>query len=526
MMNAHSAKKIMNKGLISIIALNIALALVSFLKDTLLASYLGTSGSADTLFTAFFLPDAIGFNILGQTASLVLVPFFVTQLSEYKRKEALGVAYIAVFASVIISFLTSLILLVGENNSFMGLISGGDYNNIDKPLSLILLKVLIPILYIIPIAYICIAYLNAQDRFIATAIAPLIYNACILFMVVLCMVLKVPAKKGVILISAAISFAALLMAVYLFTVAGVFKYKLLIKSSLVESLRHVVKIRKLGNQAIFFVLIFTLYQSVLFFERFIASKISPGGISALNYSYRLAQFPLWVFISALLVVILPDLSRHNALENYKELYNKLHNAWLILLLFITPVAILLFLMRNEVLSLVFLRGAFGQDSLKLTSQIMAGYSLSIIFQSLSYLLLRLYLVYGKMGKVFLAYLVSSVINISFDLVAYRYLGLQTIGIGAMLGWFVNMLLLFFLDETQMKKQILMKEIRIPVIIIGSNILALLVGILVKGILETQVVFSGITLKVLILVVVCSLMYLAVYILILMKFKIIQRILRY
>ncbi|MDD3173063.1 MAG: lipid II flippase MurJ [Herbinix sp.] len=522
MMNTNSQNKIINKDLIVIIALNIALALVSFLKDTLLASYLGTTGSADTLFAAFFLPDAIGFNILGQTASLVLVPVFVTLLSGHKRKEALGTAYIVSFAFIVISFITSLVFLAGDGYTLMGIISGRD--NVDKTQLLTLMSVFIPILYIIPIAYICIAYLNAQNRFKITAIAPLIYNAFILFAVVICMVLKIPYEKGIILIAISISLASLIMAVYLFNMAGAFKNRPLIRNCLEESFLYTGKIRKLVNQAVYFILIFTLYQSVLYFERFVANKISLGGVSALNYSYRLAQFPLWVFISALLVVILPDLSRNIAIENYKGLYSKLHNAWLILLLFITPVAALLFILRKEVLSLVFLRGAFGLDSLELTSQIMAGYSLSIIFQSFSYLLLRVYLVYGKMEKAFIAYLVSSVINIAFDFATYRYLGLWVIGIGAVLGWLANMLLLYFLGEREMKRQILTKEPRIPIIIIGSNIFASLTGLFVKEILEKQVVFPGYTLQVLLLAVACSFIYLTVYALILMKFKIIQKIL--
>lgn len=524
MKSVPSDKKIMNTKLIAMVALNIALALISFLKDTLLASYLGTSGSADTLFATFFLPDAIGFNILGQTASLVLVPIFVAQLSEQKRKEALGTAYLAAFGFMAVSLIISVTFFSGDNYSLMGLISGG--NNIDNTLSFTLLKVLFPIMYIIPIAYICIAYLNAQDKFIATTAAPLIYNAFILLTVILCMILKVQANKGILLISASISIAAILMTVYLFFVAGVFRNKLAIRSSIAESLSNIRKLHKLGNQALYFILVFTLYQSVLFFERYVASRISPGGISALNYAYRLAQFPLWVFISALLVVILPEFSRHIAIRNHKELYNKFHNAWLILFTFITPVAILLFLFRDEVLSLVFLRGAFGQDSLRLTSQIIAGYSLSIIFQSLSYLLLRVYLVNGKMEKVFFTYLVSSATNIIFILAVYRSLGLWSIGIGAMIGWFVNMIMLFFLGEVDMKRKLLMEEPRTPLIIIGANMIALFAGLLLKITLETQIGLSGNILKLLLLVAACSLVYLTLYVFILIKLKILQRILRY
>ncbi len=522
MMNVQADKKIINKGLMVLIVLNITLALVSFLKDTLLASYLGTTGNGDALFAAFFLPDAIGFNILGQTASLVLVPIFVALLSSQRKREVLGIAYIAGLVAVIAAFVVSLLLLFGKNYSLIGIISEGDH--IDKALSLTLLKILIPILYIIPVAYICIAYLNASNRFTATAIAPLVFNAFILLAVVFCMALKVPADQGIILIAAAISLASLLMAVYLFHTAGAFRNKLSVRAILAENNRQMKQLKKLATQTAYVVIIFALYQSVLYFERLVANKICPGGISALNYSYRLAQFPLWVFISALLVVILPELSKNAAVQNHKELYNKLHHAWITLLVFITPVAVLMFILRREVLSLVFLRGAFGQESLRLTSQIMAGYSLSIIFQSLSYLLLRVYLVNGKMEKVFLSYLISSVLNITFDIAAYPYLGLWAIGGGAMLGWLANLLILFSLGEGEMKRQIVMREPGIPLLIAGSNILAAVFGVLVKRLLGMHLALPVDTINTLLLAVACTLAYLAVYAAILLKFKIIQKIL--
>jgi murein biosynthesis integral membrane protein MurJ len=452
------------------------------------------------------------------------VPVFVSRLSEQKKKEALGTAYLAAFVFVMISLVVSVSILAGNSFTLMELISGG--SNIDKNLSFTLIKVLIPIMYIIPVAYICIAYLNAQDKFIATTAAPLLYNAFILITVVGCVIFDVPSDHGILLISWAISLAALLMTVYLFFVAGAFRRKPHLRSCLAACFTNTRNLRKLGNQALCFLLIYSLYQSVLFFERFTANRIGPGGISALNYAYRLAQFPLWVFISALLVVILPEFSRNIAIQNHRELYNKLHNAWLILFLFITPVAILLFYFRSEVLSLIFLRGAFGHESLILTSQIIAGYSLSIVFQSLSYLLLRVYLVNEKMEKVLLSYLISSAVNIAFDLACYQQLGLWTIGIGAMLGWFVNLLLLFGLGERVMRQKLLTEEPLTPLIIIGANIIAIILTGLSKRFLVVQLEIPWNTLGTIIILVVSGLIYLFVYVIILYKFKIIQRILRY
>ncbi len=60
----------------TVVIANIILAAVSFAKDLLLASYLGTSGEADAFYMAFFIPDNFGNNLLAASAGVACVPLF------------------------------------------------------------------------------------------------------------------------------------------------------------------------------------------------------------------------------------------------------------------------------------------------------------------------------------------------------------------------------------------------------------------------------------------------------------------
>lgn len=520
-MSEKGPKKIINKSLWIMIVLNIVLALVSFLKDMLMAGYLGTGVQADTLFATFFIPDAIGFNILGQTAALILVPTLVTLFEEDKEAEAYGVTLITSIIFSMISTFAVLLLIKSGSGLFASLSAGN--GNIDQKLSIRLFSLLIPILYTVPMAYAMIAFLNAKERFITTTFAPLVFNIGVMAAVVISMGLNLPPSKGVVSITLGISCASLLMMMYLLSQMP--RGMSLVKSVKL-SLNESERLKRLGLQALILVLIFLIYQSVLYGERIVAFLVKPGGISALNYAYRFSQFPLWVFIAALLVMILPEMSKHHAIEDFESLYNKFHEAWLLLLIAIIPVALIMCLFRYEILTIVFLRGAFTLDSLMMTSQIMMGYALSIVFQSISYLLMRLYLVYNNLERVLIGYLISSALVLMVDFTFYKIIGLQVIGLGALIGWGVNALILFVMGEPKMKKCLLEKDTHMHRAIFLSNLFAILPVILTKWVLNKiwiQDYSMGTNFMILLI---CGIEFMMIYGILLVKLKVFPKILRY
>ena len=150
--------------------------------------------------------------------------------------------------------------------------------------------------------------------------------------------------------------------------------------------------------------------------------MEPGTLAGLNYAYRIAQFPNWVFVAAVTAVLLPALSRSAAAGGgggsvKPELYRAL-GATLCLML---PSAAVLYFLREPIISLLFGRGAFDSHSVALTSELLAGYSLSVAFQVVSVLCLRYFLACGRLYGPAAVYLVSTVCTIVFDLLTVHIL---------------------------------------------------------------------------------------------------------
>ena len=119
-------------------------------------------------------------------------------------------------------------------------------------------------------------------------------------------------------------------------------------------------------------------QVNLLFNTLIASFLTAGSISWIYYSDRLLEFPVGVFGVALSTVVLPFLSKENALDNQKQFKQTLRRGLSLSLLVSIPSAAGLFLLSGPLISTIFLGGSFSDYDLMMTDISLRGYSIGII----------------------------------------------------------------------------------------------------------------------------------------------------
>ena len=70
---------------------NLVLAGVALIKDMVLASFMGTTSSADAFMLAFYIPDIIGNTLLAASVGIACIPVFTNaSIKEEKRQSSLG----------------------------------------------------------------------------------------------------------------------------------------------------------------------------------------------------------------------------------------------------------------------------------------------------------------------------------------------------------------------------------------------------------------------------------------------------
>ncbi len=197
------------------------------------------------------------------------------------------------------------------------------------------------------------------------------------------------------------------------------------------------------------------------FDRFLAGTFLPDGyVSANYYAVLIGSIPIRIFIYAIGTAIFPSLSEHIAGDRKAETSRLYHRAVSIVLTIIIPIAVYLYLFDEATVRILFQRGRFGTDSVRMTTEILSYYLMGMGFQALFFIQLKVAFA-AKIGK----YLLFSRIA-SFavkGLVGYIFIKTDwalAIGGGTFLMFVINFILLEILLLNRFGLKYSLEDLRI------------------------------------------------------------------
>jgi putative peptidoglycan lipid II flippase len=122
-----------------------------------------------------------------------------------------------------------------------------------------------------------------------------------------------------------------------------------------------------------------IYQLNVFISQLIAASLDAGAIASLQYSLRLQELVLGVFVVSVTQVILPELSHHTARGDTASVQGTFSYA-LRLIAFVTlPCTALLILVAPELVGTLFEFGAFDAESTRKTSEALVFHAIGLFF---------------------------------------------------------------------------------------------------------------------------------------------------
>src|SRR5581483_1051644 len=120
----------------------------------------------------------------------------------------------------------------------------------------------------------------------------------------------------------------------------------------------------------------------------LASFLSAGSISALNYAYMLWQFPETLIGTAIAVAVFPRLAQRAAAKDARGFQRLFRLALFSILALSLPSALIAIFFARQIVALVLERGAFDVDSTALVAPVLQFYALAIVGESLLELVAR------------------------------------------------------------------------------------------------------------------------------------------
>jgi putative peptidoglycan lipid II flippase len=410
--------------------------ILGYLRDMVVASFLGAGIYTDAFIAAFRIPNLMR-RLLGEGSfSVAFVPVFSeylaqsTSLDAHKLVRATVRLLVVILAVIVIlGFLCAPLIVKGVAPGFEGIPE-------KMHLTVVLTRIMLPYLFFIGLVALCMAILNTLGHFAAPALTPVFLNVAMITALVTTYFIS--RSKDMLVIALATGVV----------LGGGFQMVLLLpflkKSGLNFWWRGPVYhpgLKKVGRLMLPTILGSAAYQINILIGTLLASQLSEGSISYLYYADRLVQFPLGIFAVALGTAVLPTLSRQATDGNFTAL-KETFSETLCLIFFLTlPAMMGLLVLRETIVILLFQRGAFDAQASKLTSDALLYYGMGLwAYAAIRIVLPTFYALQNSWTPVKSA-IFSIGANIAFGIVLMKLMGHCGLALATALASILNFILL-------------------------------------------------------------------------------------
>ncbi len=170
------------------------------------------------------------------------------------------------------------------------------------------------------------------------------------------------------------------------------------------------------------------YQVHTIVDRYFASSMDAGIVSALGYASLLFLLPITIFAYALSTAIFPFLSDAFVGGDPKRSGYLLSRGVAVSVLVAIPTTVIMWLFADQIVTLFFQRGAFGRQSVINTAVLVRYLALGLIGQFLLWLLSRAYYAAGKLAILGIQVAVMLIVKVAAAVLLVGPLG--SIGLAA------------------------------------------------------------------------------------------------
>ena len=405
---------------------------LGYIRDVLIAIYLGSGPIADAFFVAFRIPNTFRRLFAEGSFNAAFVPSYSSELTLGKEK-AKGFAN-DVFNFLMLGLLILVIVIEILMPGFVYLIAPGFYEDPNKiELTTLLTRITFPFLLFISLASFFSAILNSHNKFAVAAAAPIILNLILISIIFLA---KKSSDELVVYLSYGVSAAGLLQLIFVYFYA---------KKFFTPVLDFKLKVTK---------------KIKIFFEKFLPGIFSSGvtqinilvgtiiasfqasAVSYLYYADRIYQINLAIAGIAIGTVILPNLSRYIKTSNKKKI-NFVQNKSFELSLFLSiPASMALLVGSEQITSALFGYGAFDNNSVQNSAKALFYFALGLPAFAIIKIFSTFLFARDNTKSPFYYSLISVLINITISIIFFKQIGFIIIPIATTISSWINAILLF------------------------------------------------------------------------------------
>lgn len=399
----------MKKIIFGVIGLTFLAKIFGFMREILLSYYFGATGISDAYLISQTIPGTI-FQFVGTGLTTCFIPVFLRTKAQKGKIAADKLSNTVI--SIVMVF--SAVVIIGVwmfTKQIIGLFAAG-FEGETLEYAIVFTRISTLSLFLSTMIYVFTSYLQANHSFWIVAFAAIPNSIVVMLSIVLA------AKVNVVLLSvgSVCAIAVQLMVMY----PALHKLKFRLKPSLEWKNENVLEVFKLMLPVIMGV---SVNQINTLVDRTIASTISVGAISALMYADSLIQFVQGAFSQTIATVYYPtvtQMAEERQLEKLKEYIRQEINT---LILLLCPITVGILLLSEDIISILYGRGAFSDTAVSMTSISLSCYALGIIGSGVREVLSRVFYAFQDTKTPMRNATIGLVMNIVLNLILSRFFGI-------------------------------------------------------------------------------------------------------
>ncbi len=353
-------------------------SLLALLRDRLLAHAFGASATLDLYYAAFRIPDLIFVAIGALVSVYILIPELAKRSPEAQRKYIDTI--LAGFSVLVV--VVSLVAFV-VSPSLLRLLFPQLMHFDSELIALTRIMLLQPIF--LGLSNICAAITQARARYALYALSPLLYNAGIIVGVLLLYPLwGLPGLAFGVVLGAILHFAIQIPTTY--------------SDGFFHHMPRFVEPRVLFETVFISIpraLALSMNQVTFLGLTALAALLASGSVSVFMFAYNLQAVPLAIIGASYSVAAFPTLAAAMARGERNAFVSHIATAARHIFFWSLPITALIIVLRAHMVRVVLGSGAFDWTDTRLTAAAFALLTFSLVFQSLTLLLVRGYYAAGR-----------------------------------------------------------------------------------------------------------------------------------
>ncbi len=411
--------------------------LLGYLRDILIAIFLGTSFIADAFFVAFRIPNTFRRLFAEGTFNAAFVPSYTSQLNKNKSKSNKFANDIFNFLLVSLFFLILIIQLFMP--AFVGLIAPGFVDDLEKiELAIALTRITLPFLLFVCLSSFFSAILNSHNKFAVASAAPIILN---IVLIVVLLFSKILDDSLVYYLSYGVSIAGFIQLIFLYKFVSKF-----FKINLNFNFNYTKEVKFFFKKLLPSIFSSGVTQINILIGTIIAS-FQASAVSYLYYADRIYQINLAIAGIAIGVVVLPQLSKYIDSNNKKKIL-LIQNKALELSMFLSlPALVALIICSEEIISALFGYGSFSEKAVINSGKALYFFGLGLPAFAMIKVFSSFFFANHDTKTPFYVSVVSVFLNIFISVIYFNSVGFIIIPIATTISsWFNSIFLFIFLKK--------------------------------------------------------------------------------